>query len=177
MFESDGVWAAISGFAQAMRSLSGGVVEGCTTARRSAAPPPPACPPGYEGRSCTVAINECARGTAGCDPNAACIDARGGATCRCYAGYAGDGKACSPTAELAAVQARYQTDGPGRLACAEGQGLAHPEGTPGFAYDVTGALARVANGGQQVRVGRQAAGVGAGAQGSSSAVGSSAPNQ
>lgn len=150
VYETDGVWSTISGFAQAMRNLSSGAVEGCSTARRTAASPPPTCPRGFEGRTCSVEINECARGTAGCDPNAACVNTRGGATCRCHTGYAGDGRSCKPTAELAAVQARYETDGPGRLACSEGRGLPHPEGAPGFAYDVTGALARVADGGQQV---------------------------
>lgn len=137
-----------------MGSLSASTsVAGCTRGRRTTARAPPACPAGYEGPGCNIDINECSRGTSGCDPNAACTNTAGGFSCACYQGYSGDGTSCAPTPELAAVQAQYQTDGPARLACSEGQGLPYREGAPGFAYDVTGALARVKNGGQQVCAG------------------------
>lgn len=152
-------WPAIQGFAAEMKRLSGAPVARCPAGAARAAAPAPDCAAsrvggaegtGREGPRCDVDINECARGTAGCDPNAACTNTPGGFACPCYQGYAGDGTICQPTPELAAVQAGYVTDGPGRLACSEGRDVPYPEGAPGFAYDVTGALARVANGGQQV---------------------------
>lgn len=52
------------------------------------------CPPGYEGsgREGCLNINECARGIADCHPFASCSDTDGSYTCKCGAGYLGDGR-------------------------------------------------------------------------------------
>ena len=44
----------------------------------------------YEGPSCSIDINECVRGTAGCAANAGCINTQGSYRCRCYFGYQGE---------------------------------------------------------------------------------------
>lgn len=168
VFESDAaLWPVIRGFADAMRGLSGAAAARCPRAALPTPRPAPDCSAtrvggregtGKEGPRCDVDINECARGTAGCDPNAACTNSVGGYTCTCFEGYTGDGYACQPTPALQAVQRGYVTDGAGRLACSEGRDLPWPEGAPGFAYDPMGALARVANGSQQVGWGAPGAG-------------------
>jgi hypothetical protein len=53
---------------------------------------------------------------------------------------AGDGySGCSAEPQLATLGDRYVSDGPARVACREGAGVAYPAGAPGFAYDPTGA--------------------------------------
>ena len=37
----------------------------------------------YEGPGCTIDIDECVRGTAGCNPNAVCVNKPGGARHMC----------------------------------------------------------------------------------------------
>lgn len=44
----------------------------------------------YEGPSCSIDINECVRGTAGCAANAGCINTEGSYRCQCYFGYQGE---------------------------------------------------------------------------------------
>ncbi len=53
------------------------------------------CPQGYadDGASC-VDVDECARGTDTCDPNAGCLNEIGSYGCVCATGYVGDGRAC-----------------------------------------------------------------------------------
>ncbi|KAL4859907.1 Mannan endo-1 [Chlorella vulgaris] len=153
VFESNtATWSLIAGFASTMNDLSGGAAVACT-ADSPVAAVPPACSSkegiGYEGPACNIDINECARQTAGCHPDAACTNTPGSFACRCFDGYEGDGASCSPTAALPAVQAEYVTDGKAQLACSEGSNLVYPEGTPGYQYDPTGALERVKEGGQQ----------------------------
>lgn len=170
MFESDAkLWPVVRGFGDAMRGLGGTAAPRCPPAALPVVRPAADCSAtrigrregtGKEGVRCSQDINECARGTSGCDPNAGCVDSTSGYTCSCFEGYAGDGYSCQPTAALQALQNNYETDGAGRLACSEGKDLRWPEGAPGFAYDLTGALGRVANGGQQVRwVGSRASAV------------------
>jgi hypothetical protein len=154
VFESNtATWSLIAGFASTMNDLSGGAAAACT-ADSPVAAVPPACSSkegtGYEGPACNIDINECARQTAGCHPDAACTNTPGSFSCRCFDGYEGDGASCSPTAALTAVQAEYVTDGKAQLACSEGSNLVYPEGAPGYQYDPTGALERVKDGGQQV---------------------------
>lgn len=164
VFEGDAaLWPVIRGFGDAMRGVSGTPASRCPAAPLPAVKTAADCAAtriggregtGKEGARCNQDINECARGTSGCDPNAGCVDSASGYKCTCFEGYAGDGYSCQPTAALQAVQNNYETDGAARLACSEGKDLPWPEGAPGFAYDVTGALGRVANGGQQVGLGR-----------------------
>ena len=45
----------------------------------------------YEGPSCSIDINECVRGTAGCAANAGCINTQGSYRCQCYFGFQGKG--------------------------------------------------------------------------------------
>ena len=47
---------------------------------------------GYAGDACQTDIDECAQKPAPCDANATCTNAAGSYTCKCNAGYAGDGK-------------------------------------------------------------------------------------
>jgi alpha-tubulin suppressor-like RCC1 family protein len=55
-----------------------------------------ACEPGFErtGATCTD-IDECATGSATCDPNATCLNEPGTFTCECAVGYEGDGTTCT----------------------------------------------------------------------------------
>ena len=46
-----------------------------------------------DGKTC-IDIEECARGTFECDPNATCVNNDGSYTCECDAGFTGDGKTC-----------------------------------------------------------------------------------
>lgn len=151
VFESNSaVWPLMRGFSATMRSLSGPAAAGCRPAGRAPAAAGPCGDAGYEGPGCNIDINECARQTAGCDPNAACTNQAGGFACHCFDGYTGDGASCQPAAALADVQTQYVSDGAARLACSEGRDVVYPEGAPGFQYDVTGALDRVKGGGQKV---------------------------
>lgn len=156
VFESDKQnWPIIQGFAQALSQLDGTPLATCASPQAAdSLPPVPSCPSGYEGPSCSTDINECARGTAGCGPNAACTNTPGGYTCACYPGYSGDGRATcrADPAALAATSARYATDGTGKLACSEGGDVAYPDGAPGFAYDPTWGLSRPGVGGQPAQV-------------------------
>lgn len=40
--------------------------------------------PGMEGPDCNIAVNECVRGTAVCDPHATCVDTDAGYACQCW---------------------------------------------------------------------------------------------
>jgi hypothetical protein len=140
VFESNtNVWPIIKGFSQAMAALDGSAASGCASYGPTALPASGPCSdPGYEGPSCKIDINECARQTAGCDPNAACTNTPGSFSCRCFDGYTGNGTSCAPNStELGAVQSQYVTDGTGRLSCSEGQAVAYPQTAPGFQYDMT----------------------------------------
>lgn len=94
---------------------------------------------GFEGTRCDIDINECARGTAGCDINAACLNTNGSYSCTCHLGYKGNGYHCSPTDALDQIKQQYVTLGRGKVACNEGKDVEFPLEAPGFAYDVLGA--------------------------------------
>ena len=153
VFEGDAAWPAIQGFAQSMGQLSGSALPAAACPASAARLGPAAAPDcvssreggrpgtGYEGPTCQIDINECARGTSNCDPNAACLNTPGAFTCTCYEGYVGDGTTCAPVpATLLAVQQRYTTGGPGQLACSEGRNVTYPLAAPGYQYDPIGAL-------------------------------------
>ena len=115
----------------AARRLTG--VKGCSTM--------PDTPCRFEGPRCTQDINECVRGTSGCHPNATCTNTNGGYSCRCPPGYAGNGFNCSlDEAVHRSMLQRYTTQGPGKIACQEGQDVVYPQAAPGYAYDPIGAL-------------------------------------
>jgi mannan endo-1,4-beta-mannosidase len=97
---------------------------------------------GYEGISCNVDINECARGTANCSPNAACVNTVGSYLCSCYQGFKGDGKTCVETENFKSLINEYTTLGAGKTACKEGKDVVYPFNAPGFADDVIDALER-----------------------------------
>ncbi len=67
----------------------------------------PVCDAGFmpSGASC-VDVDECANGSATCDPNAQCTNTPGGYTCACKSGFTGDGKTCTDIDECAAGTAR-----------------------------------------------------------------------
>lgn len=55
------------------------------------------CAPGYQtGVGGCVDTNECDNGTAGCSPDATCINTVGGFACQCKTGYTGNGTSCTP---------------------------------------------------------------------------------
>lgn len=146
VFEADATWQQVARFTAAMRGLSGGAggrvcaasrppaprgVRDCGSTRVKGRPGT-----GYEGPNCTVDINECARGTAGCDANAGCANAPGAYACACHQGFSGDGFKCaSSPAALAAIQAGYFSAGASRVACEEGKDVVYPAQAPGWAYD------------------------------------------
>ena len=45
-------------------------------------------------------IDECARGTDNCDPNADCRNTQGSFQCVCREGYEGNGRICAGTGKL-----------------------------------------------------------------------------
>ena len=100
---------------------------------------------GYEGIQCDIDINECARGTSECNSNAACINIQGSYCCACFAGYAGDGKKCTPTSQLSKILGGYVTMGVGKIACVEGTDVKYPSHSPGWSYDELHALPRHKN--------------------------------
>ncbi|KAL4452406.1 hypothetical protein ABPG75_008068 [Micractinium tetrahymenae] len=111
-------------------------------------PPVLNCPVGFEGASCNVDIDECARGLDDCDVNAACINTVGSYTCQCRLTYTGSGRAgdcaAAPAAQ-AAVLGLFRTyaDGGGNLLRSnkQGEGFAYvpyPETAPGWNPDPTG---------------------------------------
>ena len=99
---------------------------------------------GREGPDCATDVDECARGTHDCgtDPGATCEDTVGGFACGCRWGHdsdpAGEGSGCAPSPELAFVESRYESDGPGLRACAGGDPLPWPASAPGGAYPRAG---------------------------------------
>eukprot|EP00884_Botryococcus_braunii_P009399 jgi/Botrbrau1/18460/Bobra.0072s0043.1 len=109
-------------------------VNGCQSSRIRGLPGT-----GYEGPSCNIDINECVRQTDDCSPNSACINTNGGFKCQCYWGYSGN-SCTTPGPELGRLSAAYETDGPARVACDEGQNVVYPETAPGFLYDPTGSI-------------------------------------
>ncbi|MFT3766506.1 MAG: calcium-binding EGF-like domain-containing protein [Minicystis sp.] len=60
---------------------------------------------GSGGSGAAFNIDECANGTAQCDPNADCVDTPAYYTCVCKAGYQGDGKTCTDIDECQAFLA------------------------------------------------------------------------
>jgi hypothetical protein len=80
-------------------------------------------------------VNECVRGTAGCDRNAACIDTDRAFECRCFYGFVGDGFACAPDpAALKKLADAYWTE-PKGLSCKAGEAVEWPAFSPGWSYD------------------------------------------
>ncbi|KAL4519468.1 hypothetical protein Ndes2526A_g01925 [Nannochloris sp. 'desiccata'] len=95
---------------------------------------------GYEGIACNIDINECARGTSECSPNASCINTAGSYLCSCYQGYTGDGKTCTHSTSYKSMIDEYTTLGSGKTACQEGKDVVYPFNAPGFSDDVIDAL-------------------------------------
>lgn len=95
---------------------------------------------GYEGAACNIDINECARGTAECSSNAACVNTAGSYLCSCYQGYKGDGKTCTHSTRYESMIDEYITLGSGKIACQEGKDVVYPFNAPGFSDDVIDAL-------------------------------------
>ena len=100
---------------------------------------------GFEGPSCNVDIDECARGLSDCDSNAACGNTNGSFTCTCFPGYQGDGKTCTITPYVTAIQSVFDSAGPGQVACSEGSNVVYPVTAPGWVPDPTGALDRMSD--------------------------------
>lgn len=50
----------------------------------------------------------------------------------------GDGFNCTQTLQLSTLPQKYSTQGPGKLACLEGQDVAYPTTAPGYIDDPTG---------------------------------------
>lgn len=155
IYDTDSVFGIIQSFSASLKALAGQALPSCA----ASAPAPGAAQDcsrtrvggqpgtGYEGPSCTVSINECARQTDRCDAAAACVDSPAGYSCACFPGYAGDGFTCAATPGLTAIQGRYATRGAAQLACTEGADVPYPAAAPGWAYDPTGGLQRAAAGG------------------------------
>ncbi len=53
------------------------------------------CAAGFEGRNCSIDIDECARGIHSCHDNATCTNTFGSYECSCDYGFTGDGTTCS----------------------------------------------------------------------------------
>jgi mannan endo-1,4-beta-mannosidase len=148
LYETDPAFRHVEAFTQTMQELTqqrstGG---GACGASGPAVVPAPDCSAtrvdgiegtGKEGPVCSVNINECARGTAWCHPDAVCTDLDGSFTCTCPLGYIGNGFDCTPSLELSTIAVRYFTFGEGQLACDEGRDVPWPAFAPGFAYDLT----------------------------------------
>lgn len=157
IYDTESTWATVQDFTATMSQLSSFSFGGTCPAPKAggtsgaAGPPPDDCAAswvggkegtGFEGPGCSIDINECARGTADCDINAACANTLGGYNCSCFPGYSGDGSRCTATPSLAAVQATYFTRGPGAVAWKEGTDVQYPPNAPGWAYDPTESLDR-----------------------------------
>lgn len=172
VFDHDDTWASITNFTSTMHELATNTTQsraGCPARKAGqvestvvgaeeiaatkllVAPPLADCShtrvagkegTGYEGKHCDIDINECARGTADCHPNASCINTPGSYRCACFNGFAGDGKICTPTTHLGTILSSYVTMGLGKMACEEGTDVQYPSNAPGWAYDAMDALPR-----------------------------------
>ncbi|KAL4423208.1 hypothetical protein ABPG77_000341, partial [Micractinium sp. CCAP 211/92] len=152
IYPTDAAFEPILENAKEVAQLNAQPVVGCVVNPQSAAPAEPATDckqtwvdgqpgTGMEGPDCNIAINECVRGTAVCDPHATCVDTDAGYACQCWWGYDGDGKTC--TADPAALQALtslYWSE-PQGLACDAGDDVAWPTSAPGYIYDPLGSFA------------------------------------
>jgi len=145
IYETDDAFNLIKANAKLIQGLNT-PIPGCSPATHKAAmvSTPPECQStwvngkagtGLEGPTCKNDINECVRGTANCDPNAACIDTQSGFDCKCYYGYDGDGVKCAANDKaLADLEALYWSE-PKGLSCKEGLPVEYPQYSPGFVYD------------------------------------------
>ncbi|PSC76452.1 nitrilase 2 [Micractinium conductrix] len=151
IYETDDAFRPILENARAVQDLNKGPVAGCVPAQHRAAPTVSndcsstwvdgEAGTGKEGPACDVPINECVRGTAVCDPKAACVDTDAGYSCECWWGYKGDGNTCKPDPEaLQALEALYWNQ-PQGLACDAGMDVAWPSTAPGYLYDPLGSFA------------------------------------
>lgn len=143
--ETDAAFSLITDNIKFIQGLNG-PVPGCSLAAHKAAPVAPVndCRStwvnnrpgtGYDGPDCKTPINECVRGTADCDKNAACIDTDSGYDCRCFFAYDGDGKKCTPNNQaLLTLQHVYWSE-PNGLSCKPGLPVDYPDYSPGFKYD------------------------------------------
>ena len=59
------------------------------------------CDAGWEGKWCTVDIDECVDESHNCDTNAQCTDIDGSFSCECNSGYSGNGVTCTDIDECA----------------------------------------------------------------------------
>ena len=53
------------------------------------------CTAGFEGKNCSIDIDECTIGTHNCAQDADCINGYGNHTCECHPGFEGDGATCT----------------------------------------------------------------------------------
>jgi Ca2+-binding RTX toxin-like protein len=94
----DAVAGCQPGTAPATNDSIGCTIDACNEATDHVdhTPDDGACGSGFRcdtGTGC-VNIDECASGTAGCDPNATCHDTPGSFSCTCNVNYNGDGHTC-----------------------------------------------------------------------------------
>lgn len=164
VFETDSTWKLVSNFTKSMQQLNQQPPRsGSCPVKKSDSVnvvQPPDCSgtwvhglpdTGFEGPSCNIDIDECARGLSDCGINAACGNTNGGFTCTCFPGYQGDGKTCAITPYVAEVQNVFNSAGPGQVACNEGTNVVYPVRAPGWVPDPTGGLDRMPNSPWKVR--------------------------
>lgn len=150
VYQDDEAFSQVVEFAEYINTANKEEVNGCRNPGPSVEAPP-SCEKtliddtpgtGYEGVDCDIDINECVRGTAGCDLHAGCVNSDGGFECQCYVGYTGNGVNCEASRALRRLERDYFTEGEGQLACDEGDNIEYPVAAPGFVYDPTGSVDR-----------------------------------
>lgn len=137
VYETDSAFSIVKSAAKTMIGLYSGAASKCS--KKASLPPIPNCPTGYEGTSCNIDINECARGTANCGQGALCINTPGSFNCVCPLGTTGSGttSCVNDTSAIAAALGSYWND-PSGQACDKGVDVPYPQNAPGWVEDPTG---------------------------------------